>query len=90
MCPLRFILVFISAALAGYLAWRTISSSDESVDITKPDQEDDYNANTQQKQESEFLKMVQNGLWVFVDMASGRYLWRNVKQMNTGELEAKS
>lgn len=26
MCPLRFILVFFSAALAGYLAWRTVSS----------------------------------------------------------------
>ncbi|KAL3631616.1 hypothetical protein CASFOL_024600 [Castilleja foliolosa] len=88
MCPLRFILVFFSAALAGYLAWRTISSSDES-DITKPDQEDDSSSNIQYKQDSQFLKMVQNGFWVFVDMASGRYLWRNVKQINTSELQGK-
>lgn len=29
MCPLRFILVFFSAVLAGYLAWRTVRSSPE-------------------------------------------------------------
>lgn len=27
MCPLRFILVFFSAVLAGYLAWKTVRSS---------------------------------------------------------------
>jgi hypothetical protein len=27
MCPLRFILVFFSAVLAGYFAWRTVRSS---------------------------------------------------------------
>jgi hypothetical protein len=25
--------------------------------------------------------MIQNGFWVFVDMASGSYLWRNLKEM---------
>ncbi|GFP84165.1 hypothetical protein PHJA_000560200 [Phtheirospermum japonicum] len=90
MCPLRFILVFFSAALAGYLAWKTIGSSDEAdiiTMITKPDQDDDSNkdnsSNIQHKQEFQFLKMMQNGFWVFIDMASGRYLWRNVKQLNT-------
>lgn len=29
MCPLRFILVFFSAVLAGYFAWRTVRSSPE-------------------------------------------------------------
>jgi len=24
--------------------------------------------------------MIQSGFWVFVDMASGRYLWRNLRQ----------
>ena len=29
MCPLRFLLVFFSAVLAGYFAWKTVSSSPE-------------------------------------------------------------
>lgn len=27
------------------------------------------------------FQMVQNGFWVFVDMASGKYLWRNFKEL---------
>lgn len=26
-----------------------------------------------------WLQVIKNGFWVFVDMASGRYLWRNLK-----------
>jgi hypothetical protein len=33
--------------------------------------------------------MIQNGFWVFVDMASGRYLWRNLRQTNKN-VELKS
>lgn len=33
MCPLRFILVFFSAVLAGYFAWRTVRSSPEVEEI---------------------------------------------------------
>jgi len=29
MCPMRFLLVFFSAVLAGYFAWKTVSSSPE-------------------------------------------------------------
>lgn len=32
MCPLRFILVFFSAVLAGFFAWRTVRSSPEELD----------------------------------------------------------
>lgn len=27
------------------------------------------------------LQSIQNGFWVFVDMASGRYLWRNLREI---------
>ncbi|XP_059290594.1 uncharacterized protein LOC132044122 [Lycium ferocissimum] len=75
MCPLRFILVFFSALLAGYVAWSTLGSSSPDIDCTKTEKE---------KQEFDSPKvrkfqMIQDGFWVFVDMASGKYLWRNLK-----------
>ncbi|ESQ41812.1 hypothetical protein EUTSA_v10015170mg [Eutrema salsugineum] len=73
MCPLRFLLVFFSAILAGYFAWKTVSSS--------PDlNSDDSPVELNDKEGLNFRKM-ENGFWVFVDMASGRYLWRNYKEM---------
>ncbi|KAH7512861.1 uncharacterized protein LOC107432696 [Ziziphus jujuba] len=79
MCPMRFILVFFSAILAGYFAWRTVRSS-PGVDIML---EDSNNEKFQSKEEQEFnfKRMVLNSFWVFVDMASGRYLWRNLREM---------
>ncbi|GAA0157679.1 hypothetical protein Leryth_001233 [Lithospermum erythrorhizon] len=80
MCPMRFILVFFSAILAGYLAWRTISSTEE----LKIQEDLIVEGITSQKEnyESNLKKKVQNGFWVFVDMASGRYLWTNVGKIN--------
>ncbi|KAI4348451.1 hypothetical protein L6164_009174 [Bauhinia variegata] len=79
MCPLRFILVFFSAVLAGYFAWRTVRSSPE-IEISSMDSvvED----KSSKKEDFNFSKMIQNGFWGFVDMASGRYLWRNLRAMN--------
>ncbi|CAH2072460.1 unnamed protein product [Thlaspi arvense] len=74
MCPLRFLLVFFSAVLAGYFAWKTASSSPE-LDS------DDSPLELNDKQGLSFKKKMENGFWVFVDMASGRYLWRNLKEM---------
>ncbi|CAI0433135.1 unnamed protein product [Linum tenue] len=80
MCPLRFILVFFSAVLAGYFAWRTVNASPDA--FAEPDVSNDSTVDVK-KQESNMIKMIQNGFWVFVDMASGRYLWRNFKEMKT-------
>ncbi|WOH00150.1 hypothetical protein DCAR_0519508 [Daucus carota subsp. sativus] len=74
MCPMRFILVFFSAILAGYMAWRTVRSTPDS------DKEDTKVAKVP-RNNSSFTKMMQNGFWVFVDMASGRYLWKNLREM---------
>ncbi|GAB4843726.1 hypothetical protein Ancab_013691 [Ancistrocladus abbreviatus] len=116
MCPLRFILVFFSAVLAGYFAWRTFRSSPEiDTGITSEDllvekvlPKDDKEGRNLKRVMNELafffffffnflflefcvlflmlgnggvLQMVQDGFWVFVDMASGRYLWRNFKEM---------
>lgn len=76
MCPLRFLLVFFSAVLAGYIAWRTVNSTPElcSDEPSPVEANDKQGSNTKRKME--------NGLWMFVDMASGRYLWRNLKEMH--------
>ncbi|ESW33936.1 hypothetical protein PHAVU_001G110700 [Phaseolus vulgaris] len=78
MCPLRFILVFFSAALAAYFAWTTVRSSPE-IDLTIQDQNNEASTD---KDNFNFIKMIQNGFWVFVDMASGRYMWRTLMSRN--------
>ncbi|CAA7061413.1 unnamed protein product [Microthlaspi erraticum] len=78
MCPLRFLLVFFSAILAGYFAWKTVSSSPELISDDSPVELND-------KQGLNFKKKMENGFWVFVDMASGKYLWRNFKEMRGEE-----
>ncbi|KAI3822736.1 hypothetical protein L1987_10333 [Smallanthus sonchifolius] len=75
MCPMRFLLVFFSALLAGYMAWKSVRTSSE-TEHTVFDQDESIN-----KQESNIIKMAQNGFWGFVDMASGKYLWRNLNQI---------
>ncbi|CAH8381000.1 unnamed protein product [Eruca vesicaria subsp. sativa] len=77
MCPLRFLLVFFSAILAGYFAWKTVSSSPELIG----DDNDDSPVELNDKQGLNFKKKMENGFWVFVDMASGKYLWRNLNEM---------
>ncbi|XWS42438.1 hypothetical protein CRYUN_Cryun16bG0014100 [Craigia yunnanensis] len=82
MCPMRFLLVFFSAVVAGYVAWRTVGSSS---DINNVVSEDSEKIVAKDKQEFSIKRMVQNGFWVFVDMASGRYLWRNLKELKNDE-----
>ncbi|KAK9072689.1 hypothetical protein SSX86_009124 [Deinandra increscens subsp. villosa] len=75
MCPMRFLLVFFSAVLAGYMAWKSVRASSE----TENDIFDDDSSI--HKQQFSIIKMAQNGFWGFVDMASGKYLWRNLNQI---------
>ncbi|KAJ8763144.1 hypothetical protein K2173_025529 [Erythroxylum novogranatense] len=87
MCPLRFLLVFFSAILAGYFAWRTVRSSPEIENVVVDDRSA---ADKKEKQGFSVKRIVQNGFWVFVDMASGRYLWRNLKEMKNDNDKIKS
>ncbi|KAK3011446.1 hypothetical protein RJ639_012048 [Escallonia herrerae] len=81
MCPLRFILVFFSAVLAGYIAWRTARSSPEARIMVVEEDTTPEKASLEDKQEFRLIKMIQDGFWAFVDMANGRYLWRNLREM---------
>ncbi|KAL4378977.1 hypothetical protein GQ457_02G039160 [Hibiscus cannabinus] len=83
MCPMRLLLVFFSAVLAGYFAWRTAVGSPADVDDCSS--EDSGKTIAKSKQDFSFKKMVKNGFWVFVDMASGKYLWRNLKELKNSE-----
>ncbi|XVF06196.1 hypothetical protein REPUB_Repub06bG0026700 [Reevesia pubescens] len=85
MCPMRFLLVFFSTVLVGYVAWRTVHSSSDIYDDNDIVFKDSEKIVAKDKQEFRFKKMVQNGFWVFVDMASGRYLWRNLKELKNDE-----
>ncbi|KAL5547246.1 hypothetical protein UlMin_006933 [Ulmus minor] len=78
MCPMRFLLVFFSAVLAGYLAWKTVRSSSETDLIF---QDSKLENPLRKGQVFDLKRMVQKSFWVFVDMASGRYLWRNLREM---------
>ncbi|KAI4325552.1 hypothetical protein MLD38_030937 [Melastoma candidum] len=77
MCPLRFILVFFSAVLAGYFAWRAVRSSPDD------DQSSNESAPPAAKGTVSFRKVAGDGFWGFVDMASGRYLWRSIKELRS-------
>ncbi|EOA22073.1 hypothetical protein CARUB_v10002613mg [Capsella rubella] len=78
MCPLRFVLVFFSAVLAGYMAWRTVNSSPDLFS----DELSPVEANNAKQERSNSKRKMENGFWMFVDMASGRYLWRNLKEIH--------
>lgn len=79
--------MFFSAVLAGYFAWRTVRSS-PNIDLASDDLIEEEKSSFK-TEDFDFKKMIQNGFWVFVDMASGRYLWRNLRQTNKDE-ELKS
>ncbi|KAH7683718.1 hypothetical protein IHE45_05G201400 [Dioscorea alata] len=80
MCPLRLILVFLSATLAGYVAWRSIGSA-PTISDSVPENEDNADAvGAKNGRRVGLRKAIGDGLWVFWDMASGRYLWKAVQR----------
>ncbi|MFS7915562.1 hypothetical protein Hanom_Chr02g00166801 [Helianthus anomalus] len=79
MCPMRFLLVFFSAILAGYMAWKSVRTSSETDNNVFDDDSSIH------KQECNSIKMARNGFWGFVDMASGKHIWRNLNQIKQDE-----
>ncbi|XP_044495871.1 uncharacterized protein LOC123218473 [Mangifera indica] len=79
MCPLRLILVFLSATLAGFFLIRNLKSQPEHV--LDSDNSSATNSSTHQPTSTPFSKVrltMETGFWTFVDMASGKYLWRHL------------
>ncbi|XP_050368690.1 uncharacterized protein LOC126786804 [Argentina anserina] len=78
MCPLRFILVFLSATLAGFFLLRNLKS--DQPQLTTPTDDDTHleNPTNSPNRFSKVCSAMESGFWTFVDMASGRYLWRHL------------
>ncbi|XP_011021032.1 PREDICTED: uncharacterized protein LOC105123219 [Populus euphratica] len=89
MCPLRLILIFLSATLAGFFVIRNLKSSPFSATTDSGDDDcsttPDSDCNSPQPSDysssSRFSKVksgIEMGFWTLVDMASGKYLWRQL------------
>ncbi|OIW17553.1 hypothetical protein TanjilG_08831 [Lupinus angustifolius] len=80
MCPLRLILIFLSATLAGFFVFRNLRSQPqiEDDDNIVPPQSTSDSSNPSSNGNSKVRVALESGFWTFVDMASGRYLWRNM------------
>ncbi|MED6143387.1 hypothetical protein PIB30_005657 [Stylosanthes scabra] len=81
MCPLRVILIFLSATLAGFFLLRNLRSQPPQFDDNHADGVDDDDHATQNSHpsnpSSKIGSAINSGFWTLVDMASGRYLWRH-------------
>ncbi|XP_047332936.1 uncharacterized protein LOC124936478 [Impatiens glandulifera] len=78
MCPLRFILIFLSAVLAGFFVLKNINSQSDISDDQSDDTSLNLPADSPPNRSSKVWGAMSTGFWTFVDMASGRYLWRNL------------
>ncbi|CAM6117682.1 unnamed protein product [Calypogeia fissa] len=86
MCPMRVFLILFSAILACYLAWRNYSKNDQLSLLHESEQlgEDskavgaDGSASKQQ-----IRSKLSASFWTLVDMASGRYLWKGIKSLES-------
>ncbi|CAL9761626.1 unnamed protein product [Musa acuminata subsp. burmannicoides] len=74
MCPLRVLLIFLSATLAGFFVIRNLKTQPE---LNEEQQEED-SAPAQLPLSTKVRSAIGTGFWTCVDMASGRYLWRIV------------
>ncbi|KAG4974645.1 hypothetical protein JHK87_031466 [Glycine soja] len=81
MCPLRFILIFLSATLAGFFVLRNLRSQpqiEEGDAVVPPNPKISDSSDASSDVTSKLRAVVESGFWTFVDMASGRYLWRHL------------
>ncbi|KAL5757066.1 hypothetical protein ACOSQ2_021812 [Xanthoceras sorbifolium] len=80
MCPLRIILIFLSATLAGFFVIRNLKSQPQLADDVT-DSDSTKNADSSDSAVGSLSKVriaVESGFWTAVDMASGKYLWRHL------------
>ncbi|CAA2964123.1 uncharacterized protein LOC111393207 [Olea europaea var. sylvestris] len=85
MCPLRIILIFLSATLAGFFVLRNLKSPTiipENDDVKSPTDKEIESPNSLTIS-SKVCGTIRKGFWTFVDMASGSYLWRNLVSSST-------
>ncbi|GJN28477.1 hypothetical protein PR202_gb16605 [Eleusine coracana subsp. coracana] len=74
MCPLRVILIFLSATIAGFFLVRGLNAEPDQFQ----DDDDSGSPRAPVPLHSKVGSAVKSGFWTMVDMASGRYLWRTL------------
>ncbi|CAD6268525.1 unnamed protein product [Miscanthus lutarioriparius] len=75
MCPLRVILIFLSATIAGFFLIRGLNAEPDQFDV---DADESGTPRAPLPLHSKVGSAVKTGFWTMVDMASGRYLWRTL------------
>ncbi|KAL2899378.1 Ribosomal RNA large subunit methyltransferase H [Bienertia sinuspersici] len=75
MCPLRIILIFLSATIAGLLVLKNFKSVGD-VEINSVPDSPKPKDSSPSSCKDKIMSVVGSGFWTVVDMASGRYLWR--------------
>ncbi|KAH9563525.1 hypothetical protein CY35_05G129800 [Sphagnum magellanicum] len=86
MCPLRVILLFLSALLAGYFALKSVRYEGNGILDMAEDRRAQASVNVSENGDV-FRKAHGRGksvFWLLVDMASGQYLWQNLRMLNKG------
>ncbi|PIA59636.1 hypothetical protein AQUCO_00400495v1 [Aquilegia coerulea] len=82
MCPLRLILLFLSATLAGFFVLKNLKSKPDEITTTSSSTDeliqDSSNSSSSLPLFTKITSAIGSGFWVCVDMASGKYLWRNL------------
>jgi len=73
MCPLRFVLIFLSAGLAAFFAFTSFGES-SIVDASE------YPEASRTQEEKKGLSRVSSACSTLVDMATGRYLWLHYRK----------
>ncbi|XP_031101028.1 uncharacterized protein LOC116004965 [Ipomoea triloba] len=85
MCPLRIILIFLSVTLAGFFAFRNLKTPSDDYQSHAADETpvklhsaSSLSSSSSLPICSKVCGVIGNGFWTFVDMASGRYVWRHL------------
>ncbi|KAL6642146.1 hypothetical protein ACP70R_020327 [Stipagrostis hirtigluma subsp. patula] len=78
MCPLRVILIFLSATIAGFFLIRGLNAEPDQFQDDDDKASDSGSPRAPVPLHSKVGSAVKTGFWTMVDMASGRYLWRTL------------
>ncbi|KAG8050804.1 hypothetical protein GUJ93_ZPchr0009g1720 [Zizania palustris] len=82
MCPLRVILIFLSATIAGFFLIRGLNAEPD-PDLLHDDDDGSESPRAAAPLHSKVGSAMKTGFWTVVDMASGKYLWRTLVSPST-------
>ncbi|KAK6935644.1 hypothetical protein RJ641_032674 [Dillenia turbinata] len=84
MCPLRLILIFLSATIAGFFVLKNLRSQPQfsppqDLDPVQDQEKEPHpDSHSDSSSSAKVVSAFRSGFWACVDMASGRYLWRTL------------